>query len=320
MDTFLGLLVGNSLTRLVFFPTIAAVPLFFFAADARQGGEDLRAGRLADRARLRRSSTSASHLGAGRRLPAGARRGPDGGLIPWIAELRHPLRPRHRRHLDAAGAARRSSWCRSCSSARGRGSSGTGRCSAPRMLLLTTGVLGALLAYDLFLFYVFWEVMLVPMYLLIGIWGGERRIYAAVKFFLYTMAGSLLMLVAILWMAWTFQSLNGGVWSFAYADLLRLDLPRAPADLAVRGLRADLRHQGADVPVPHLAARRPRRGAHGRLGDPRRHPAEARHLRLPALRPAALPARQPRRRSRCCWRSPSSASSTARWSPGCRRT
>ncbi len=93
------------------------------------------------------------------------------------------------------------------------------------MLFLTTGVLGALLAYDLFLFYVFWEVMLIPMYLLIGIWGGERRIYAAVKFFLYTMAGSLLMLVAILWMAWTFQRLNGGVWSFAYADMLRLDFP-----------------------------------------------------------------------------------------------
>ncbi len=67
--------------------------------------------------------------------------------------------------------------------------------------------------------------MLIPMYFLIGIWGGERRIYAAVKFFLYTMAGSLLMLVAILWLAWTFQSLNGGVWSFAYTDLLRLDLP-----------------------------------------------------------------------------------------------
>jgi NADH-quinone oxidoreductase subunit M len=67
--------------------------------------------------------------------------------------------------------------------------------------------------------------MLIPMYLLIGIWGGERRIYAAVKFFLFTMAGSLLMLVGLLWMAWTFHQLNGGVWSFAYADFLRLDLP-----------------------------------------------------------------------------------------------
>ena len=189
------------------------------------------------------------------------------------------------------------------------------------LLLLTTGVLGALLAYDLFLFYVFWEVMLVPMYLLIGIWGGERRIYAAVKFFLYTMAGCLLMLVAILWMAWTFQELNGGVWSFAYADLLRLDLPRAPADLAVRRLRPRLRHQGADVPAPHLAARRPRRGAHRRLGDPGRHPAEARHLRLPALRhrrssPHASEAARPLLLAL----SRRSASSTARWSPGCRRT
>ena len=93
------------------------------------------------------------------------------------------------------------------------------------MLLLTTGVLGTLLAWDLFLFYIFWEVMLVPMYLIIGIWGGERRIYAAVKFFLFTMAGSLLMLVGILWMACTFQRLNGGVWSFAYSDMLRLDFP-----------------------------------------------------------------------------------------------
>jgi NADH-quinone oxidoreductase subunit M len=96
---------------------------------------------------------------------------------------------------------------------------------AAALLLMTTGVLGALMAFDLFLFYVFWEVMLVPMYLLIGIWGGERRIYAAIKFFLFTMAGSLLMLVAILWLAWTYKGASGGAWSFAYQDLLRLDLP-----------------------------------------------------------------------------------------------
>jgi NADH-quinone oxidoreductase subunit M len=69
------------------------------------------------------------------------------------------------------------------------------------MLLLETGMLGALVALDLFLFYVFWEVMLVPMYFLIGVWGGERRVYAAVKFVIYTMAGSLLMLVAIIFLA-----------------------------------------------------------------------------------------------------------------------
>ncbi len=92
------------------------------------------------------------------------------------------------------------------------------------LLLLTTGILGALVALDLFVFYVFWEVMLIPMYLIIGVWGGERRVYAAVKFFLFTMAGSLLMLLAILWLAWTHGRLVG-IWSFRYEDLLRLDLP-----------------------------------------------------------------------------------------------
>jgi NADH-quinone oxidoreductase subunit M len=67
-------------------------------------------------------------------------------------------------------------------------------------LLLEMGMTGVFLAQDLFLFYVFWEFTLVPMYFLIGIWGGPQRMYAAVKFFLYTMAGSLLMLLAILWL------------------------------------------------------------------------------------------------------------------------
>jgi NADH-quinone oxidoreductase subunit M len=66
------------------------------------------------------------------------------------------------------------------------------------MLLLEAGMLGVFVALDLFLFYIFWEAMLIPMYFLIGIWGHERRIYAAIKFFLYTMAGSVLMLVAFL--------------------------------------------------------------------------------------------------------------------------
>src|SRR5262249_28628251 len=66
------------------------------------------------------------------------------------------------------------------------------------MLLLETGMIGVFASLDLFLFYVFWEVVLIPMYFLIGMWGGERRIYAATKFVLYTMVGSVLMLVAIL--------------------------------------------------------------------------------------------------------------------------
>ncbi len=67
-------------------------------------------------------------------------------------------------------------------------------------LLLEVGMLGVFMAQDLFLFYIFWEFTIVPMYFLIGIWGGPRRIYAAIKFFLYTMAGSILMLLAILWL------------------------------------------------------------------------------------------------------------------------
>lgn len=69
------------------------------------------------------------------------------------------------------------------------------------MLLLETGMIGVFVSLDLFLFYIFWEAMLIPMYFIIGIWGGKERIYAAIKFFLYTMFGSLLMLVAIIWLA-----------------------------------------------------------------------------------------------------------------------
>ncbi len=91
------------------------------------------------------------------------------------------------------------------------------------MLLLQTGVVGVFVSTDLFLFYVFFELTLVPMYFMIGIWGGERRIYAAVKFFLYTAFGSLLMLVAILYL---YMQAKGqfGYGTFAYADLLRVPL------------------------------------------------------------------------------------------------
>jgi len=68
------------------------------------------------------------------------------------------------------------------------------------LLVLETGVIGVFISLDLFLFFLFWEVMLIPMYLLIGVWGHERRIYAAIKFILYTMLGSILMLVAMIWL------------------------------------------------------------------------------------------------------------------------
>jgi NADH-quinone oxidoreductase subunit M len=77
------------------------------------------------------------------------------------------------------------------------------------MLLLETGMLGVFVSLDLFLFYVFWEAMLVPMYFIIGIWGGPNRVYAAVKFILYTMVGSALMLVAILGLYYQYGAATG---------------------------------------------------------------------------------------------------------------
>ena len=92
-------------------------------------------------------------------------------------------------------------------------------------LFLETGMIGALVSLDLILFYVFWELMLIPMYLLIGIWGSpERRIYAAVKFFLFTMAGSVLMLVAIL-VLYFINLKAAGQPSFDVLDLYKLKIP-----------------------------------------------------------------------------------------------
>ena len=87
------------------------------------------------------------------------------------------------------------------------------------LLVLLTGMIGVFIALDLFVFYVFWEVMLIPMYFLIGVWGGSNRLYAAIKFFIYTFAGSLLMLVAILTIVWHRAHATGTI-SFAYDDLL----------------------------------------------------------------------------------------------------
>ena len=92
------------------------------------------------------------------------------------------------------------------------------------LLLLQTGILGVFLSLDLFLFYVFWEVSLVPMYFLVGIWGHERRLYAAIKFFVYTMAGSLLMLVAILALVMEHQH-QTGIYTFDLTSLYTTSVP-----------------------------------------------------------------------------------------------
>ncbi len=100
-------------------------------------------------------------------------------------------------------------------------------------LLLETGMLGTFLALDFFLFYIFWEVMLLPMYFLIGVWGGPRREYAAIKFFLYTLLGSVFILIALL--------------AFYFTDVRDFVNRR-------RGLKADRTH------APRHPERRPRPG------------------------------------------------------------
>ncbi|MFL6200463.1 MAG: NuoM family protein [Thermoanaerobaculia bacterium] len=218
LDTILELLLGNTLTRLVFFPTIACLPLLFFPRRATQA---VKVYTLAvSLIELAFAVTYLfTHLGADGTFPRVG-----DGRFTWIEGygIRYDLvmdgisMPLAMLGIFLLPIVLLGSW---------KGIDRHWPAFGASMLLLTTGVLGTLLAWDLFLFYIFWEVMLVPMYLIIGIWGGERRIYAAVKFFLFTMAGSLLMLVGILWMAWSFQRLNGGVWSFAYTDMLRLDFP-----------------------------------------------------------------------------------------------
>ncbi len=88
------------------------------------------------------------------------------------------------------------------------------------LLLLQTGMLGVFMSLDFFLFYVFWEVMLVPMYFLIGVWGSDRRLYAAIKFFLYTLVGSVLMLLAILSMYFNHAALQHGTYTFSIRALI----------------------------------------------------------------------------------------------------
>ena len=105
------------------------------------------------------------------------------------------------------------------------------------LLWILTALIGAFLALDLALFYLFWEMMLVPLYFLIGIWGYERRMYATVKFFLFTQAGSLLLLVAILAL-YFLHGQQTGTYTFNYAELLGTALPPGAAPLLMLGFFA----------------------------------------------------------------------------------
>jgi NADH-quinone oxidoreductase subunit M len=95
------------------------------------------------------------------------------------------------------------------------------------MLILEAAMIGVFVSLDLFLFYIFWDAMLIPMYFLIGVWGYDRRIYAAIKFILYTLTGSVLMLVAIIWLAYYHQTVTGQL-SFDLLDLMAINVPGGP--------------------------------------------------------------------------------------------
>ena len=153
-------------------------------------------------------------------------------------------------------------------------------------LLLQTGMIGVFISLDFFLFYIFWELVLVPMYFIIGVWGGPRKLYAAIKFFLYTLAGSVLMLLGILTLYFQhFQQF--GFYTFEISDLMKRHHAARHAAVGLLGVLPRLRHQGADVPVPYLAAGRARGSAHGRLRDSGGRSAEDGDVRLPALLAAA---------------------------------
>ena len=159
------------------------------------------------------------------------------------------------------------------------------------MLFLETGMLGAFVALDLFLFYVFWELMLVPMYFLIGIWGGPRRVYAAIKFFLFTMVGSAARCCVgdpgpLLRCSDARRATSFDFARAARRSRIAPAAQRAGASSAFAlafAIKVPMFPFHTWLPDAHVEA------PTGGLGDPGRRAAEDGHLRLPALRAAALP-------------------------------
>ena len=135
------------------------------------------------------------------------------------------------------------------------------------LLVLQTAMIGAFVSLDALLFFLFWEVMLVPMYFLIGIWGGGRRLYSAIKFFLYTLAGSVVMLLGILALYFYAHSSYRRV-HVRHPPLPRAHHPRRAADLDLPGVLLRVRREGTDVPAPHVAAGRTHRRTNRRVGHP----------------------------------------------------
>ncbi|MDZ7638980.1 MAG: proton-conducting transporter membrane subunit [Bryobacterales bacterium] len=133
-------------------------------------------------------------------------------------------------------------------------------------LFLQFAMLGVFLARDLLLFFVFWELVLIPMYFIIAIWGGERRSYASMKFLIYTSVGSVLMLLSVLALYFHhFQT--AGFYSFDMNDMLATPMGGSWGWQRFLGPLSGLRRQGADVPLSHLAARCTHRSPHRRQRD-----------------------------------------------------
>ncbi len=121
------------------------------------------------------------------------------------------------------------------------------------LLWILAGILGVFLAVDLFLFYFFWELMLIPMYFLINIWGHENRVYASLKFFIFTQAGGLLMLLSILAL-YFIHGQDTGVYTFDYSLLRHIALSSQAAFWIMLGFVIAFHCKAAGRPVPSLAA------------------------------------------------------------------
>ena len=153
-------------------------------------------------------------------------------------------------------------------------------------LILEGLMIGVFASLDGVLFYVFWEAMLMPMFIIIGVWGGPRRVYATIKFFLYTFIGSLLMLVAL-----DLHVLEDGNYELAVFQHLPLTLREQT--LHFPRLLCRLRGEGTHVPGAYLVAGRACRGADGRLGGAGRHHVENGRIRFRALLAAHCTGCQP---------------------------
>ena len=148
-------------------------------------------------------------------------------------------------------------------------------------------MIGVFLALDMFLFYVFWEATLIPMALLIGMYGHERRVYAAVKFFLYTMVASVFMLAAIIWL-YAHNPQHNFEYT-AFRDVLPTAASLHCAAMALPWLLYRLCRKGPAVPAAHMAAGRARGSAHRRLRAAGRRAAQNGNLRLVAFQRRHVP-------------------------------